>query len=160
VPAVVEVAVRRCGVVCSLVVGAVLVASIDDGGAQTCERRDFEAVVDEAAKTLRTITHENTPLFQRKLRELKDKRGWSHDQFLKEGTPFVRDDKIVEFDTKSTQYLTRLNMDASTGAETAKPDCALLARLKESLAALVATQNEKWRYMIGKVDAALEANGQ
>ena len=52
-------------------------------------------VVDEAAAALRDLNAKNKPAFQEKLRQLKDKRAWSHDEFLKEAAPFVRDDKIA-----------------------------------------------------------------
>ena len=47
-----------------------------------CSKGDFEAVVDEAAASLRGLTRQNTPQFQAKLRQLKDKRTWSNDQFM------------------------------------------------------------------------------
>ncbi len=50
------------------------------GGARlaaACKRADFEAVVDEAAAVLRDLNLKNKPAFQDKLRQLKDKRGWS-----------------------------------------------------------------------------------
>jgi hypothetical protein len=134
-----------------------VVADANSALAQGCQRQQFEAVVDDAAQTLRTIAQTNTPVFQRKLRALKDKRGWTHDQFVKDGASFVRDDKILEFDDRSAQFLARLNVEASSGAEAAQPDCALLSKLRETLAVLVTTQTEKWRYMMTKIDAALEA---
>src|SRR5215813_13255528 len=73
-----------------------------------CSRADFEAVVDEAAAALTTLNHENTPQFQARLRQLKDKRGWSHEQFLVEAAPFVRDDAIASFDQKSEDFLARI----------------------------------------------------
>ncbi len=40
--------------------------------------------------------------------QLKDKRNWSHDQFLKEAAPFVRDDEIAGYDQKSEELLARI----------------------------------------------------
>ena len=51
-----------------------------------CSKADFEAVVDEAAAALRSLNHQNTPQFQARLRQLRDKRGWSHEQFLLEAS--------------------------------------------------------------------------
>src|SRR5262245_26421545 len=76
--------------------------------AAQCSKGDFEAVVDEAAASLRDLTKQNTPQFQVKLRQLKDKRAWSNDQFMKEAEPFVRDDKIAGFDQKSEEFLARI----------------------------------------------------
>lgn len=118
-----------------------------------CEKADFEAVVDGAAQTLRVIQQKQTPAFQAKLRALKEKRGWSHEQFLSEAARFVKDDRIAEFDEKSERLLLEINSTGDGGGKT--PDCAVLAKLKAAMAALVETQNAKWAYMFQQVDAAL-----
>jgi predicted dithiol-disulfide oxidoreductase (DUF899 family) len=118
--------------------------------AQTCARDQFEAVVDEASSTLVVMNQKNTPTFQAKLRTLKDKRGWSQDQFLKDGAMFVRDPTIADFDEKSQQLLIKIN---SQNTETA--DCKLLADLKAAMSELVSTQNAKWTYMFGKIEQEL-----
>ena len=117
----------------------------------TCSKADFESVVDEAASALRGLAQQNTPQFQAKLRQLKAKRGWSDDQFLKEAEPLVRDDKIAEFDQKSETLLLRITDGGQAGA----PDCSLLAGLRASMATLVETQQAKWTYMFGKIDREL-----
>jgi hypothetical protein len=106
----------------------------------TCARSDFEAVVASAADALRTITQQNSPSFQAKLRALKDKRSWSHEQFLADGARFVRDDKILSFDEKSGDLLARINE---------------LAELKANMAVLVELQTAKWAYMFANIDAEL-----
>ena len=124
---------------------------------ETCARTDFEAVVDDAGEALRQLTQKNSPAFQAKLRALKDKRGWSHDQFVVEGVRFVRDDKITGFEAQSTTLLARINGAADqAGGTAAAVDCAQLAALKADMAALVAIQVEKWTYMFGNIDAELE----
>src|SRR5262249_22619953 len=94
-----------------------------------CQRTDFEAVVDDAAAALRELNLKNKPDFQEKLRQLKDKRGWSHDQFLTEAAPFVRDDKIAVFDQQSDQLLNDISSLGQEGADAKTPDCALLHEL-------------------------------
>jgi hypothetical protein len=118
--------------------------------AQNCARTDFEAVVDEASATLVDVTQKNTPEFQGKLRALKDKRGWSTEQLMKDGATFVRDDRIAAYDEKSEQLLIKINSQASDGA-----DCKALADLKAAMAALVETQTAKWAYMFDKIDKEL-----
>lgn len=125
------------------------------GGGQVCAKADFEAVVDEAAGALRDLNLQNKPAFQEKLRQLKDKRGWSHDAFLKEAAPFVRDDKIAVYDQESEQLLSDISTLGQEGAEAPTPDCALLADLKSRMQKLVAAQTEKWAYMFKKLDTAL-----
>jgi hypothetical protein len=130
------------------------------GGAGTaagaCAKADFEAVVDEAAAALRDLNMKNKPVFQEKLRQLKDKRGWSHDQFLKEGTSFVRDDKIEVYDQDSERLLSDISSQGQEGAEAKTPDCALLTNLRGRMNVLVETQTAKWTYMFEKLDAALK----
>ena len=114
---------------------------------QVCAKADFEAVVDEAAGSLRDLNMQNKPAFQEKLRQLKDKRGWSHDEFLKEAAPFVRDDKIAVFDQESEQLLNDISTLGQEGADAATPDCALLVELRSRMKTLVDTQTAKWTYM-------------
>lgn len=124
-------------------------------GAAACEKADFEAVVDEAAAALRDLNLKNRPTFQDKLRGLKDKRGWSNDQFMKEAAPFVADEKIAEFDQASTDLLTEISTLGQEGADASTPDCKLLGELRARMTTLVETQTAKWAYMFGKLDAAL-----
>ena len=119
-----------------------------------CSKADFEAVVDEAGGTLRDLALQNTPQFQAKLRQLKTKRGWSDDQFLREAEPLVRDDKIAGFDQKSDDLLARITGAGQTSAS-GPPDCSLLAGLRANMASLVETQKAKWSYMFSKIDGEL-----
>jgi hypothetical protein len=123
--------------------------------APQCSRSDFEGVVDEAAGALRKLNQLNTPHFQAKLRQLKEKRGWSHDQFLKEAAPLVRDDTITGFDQKSEEFLARITSGGQSGASEAAPDCALLTELRGAMRVLVETQKAKWAYMFAKIDQEL-----
>ncbi len=118
--------------------------------AQPCARTDFEAVVDQASATLVQVSQKNAPEFQDKLRALKEKRGWSNQQLIKDGEPFVRDEKISAFDEKSEQLLTKINTQASASA-----DCKVLSELKMTMKALVETQAAKWAYMFDKIDKEL-----
>jgi transcriptional regulator with XRE-family HTH domain len=143
-----------------LVVAAMLCASAGCAGvalaqAPGCSKADFEAVVDEAAANLRELSRQNTPQFQAKLRHLREKRGWSQEQFLKEAAPFVRDDQIAAYDQKSEEFLARITSGGQAQSTTAAPDCALLAELRNAMKALVETQKAKWTYMFAKLDKEL-----
>jgi hypothetical protein len=132
----------------------------DGGGAPAaasaeCAKAEFEAVVDEAAAALRDLNLKNKPAFQEKLRLLKDKRGWTHDQFMQAAAPYVRDDKIAVFDRQSERLLSDIASLGQEGADAQTPDCALLLELRARMKVLVKTQTEKWTYMFGKLDAAL-----
>jgi hypothetical protein len=123
--------------------------------AQSCTRTDFESVVNTASTTLRDMTQRNTSSFQEKLRQLRDKRGWTYEQFVKEAAPFVADDRIAEYDTKSADFLNAINAMSGEAANEAKVDCRLLEPLRGNMTALVGTQTEKWAYMFGRLDSEL-----
>lgn len=120
-----------------------------------CGRTDFEAVVEEAATGLRDLNTQNKPAFQDKLRQLKTKRAWTHDQFLREAAPFVRDDKIAELDQRIEELLSAIATMGQEGASAKKPDCALLLELRARMKVLVETQTEKWSYMFSKIEQEL-----
>jgi hypothetical protein len=123
--------------------------------AAQCSKADFEVVVDEAAGALRDLALQNTPQFQARLRQLKTKRGWSDEQFLKEAEPLVRDEKITGFDQKSEELLARITGAGQAEASSGTPDCALLGGLRASMGTLVETQKAKWSYMFEKIDGEL-----
>jgi hypothetical protein len=142
----------------SWIAGLVLAGAIGAPAAaqeRACARGEFEAVVEEAAAGLRDLNTKNKPTFQDKLRQLKTKRGWDNDQFLKEAAPFVRDDKIAEFDVKSDELLTAIASMGEEGANAKAPDCALLLELRARMKVLVETQNKKWTYMFEKLESEL-----
>jgi hypothetical protein len=122
---------------------------------EQCAKAEFEDVVDDAAAALRDLNAKNKPAFQEKLRQLKDKRGWTTDEFLKQAAPFVRDDKIAVFDQDSERLLGDISSQGQEGAAAPTPDCALLLELRARMKVLVETQSAKWAYMFQKLDAAL-----
>lgn len=139
---------------------ALLLAPFDAGGealaqAPACAKTDFEAVVNEAGAVLRDLNRQNTPTFQAKLRQLKDKRAWSNDAFMKEAEPFVRDEAIVGYDQKSEELLARITGGGQAGSAGGTPDCAVLVELRNAMKVLVETQKAKWLYMFGKLDKEL-----
>lgn len=125
------------------------------GAEQACSKSEFEAVVEEAAGGLRELNTKNKPTFQDKLRQLKVKRGWDNDQFLNEAAPYVRDDKIAEYDQKSDELLSAIASMGQEGASAKAPDCALLLELRARMNVLVETQTLKWSYMFEKLDGEL-----
>jgi hypothetical protein len=146
----------RAGVLA--VAATLLVLLFADGApaqAPACAKGDFEVVVNEAGSVLRDLNRQNTPLFQAKLRQLKDKRSWSNDQFLKEAEPFVRDEQIVGYDQKSEELLGRITGGSLTGTSEAAPDCSVLAELRAAMIQLVDTQKAKWTYMFSKIEKEL-----
>lgn len=120
-----------------------------------CKREAFEEAVDLSAAALRDLTGLNRPVFQIRLRELKDKRGWDHNQFLREAAPIVQDTRTDAFDKELANLLEEIARMGAEGSAAATPDCEALARLKSRMEALVDAQRGKWAYLIGKVEQEL-----
>lgn len=120
-----------------------------------CSKSDFEAVVDDAAAALRDLNLKHKPEFQERLKSLKDKRGWGHDEFMAKASPFVKDEAISGYETQSFQLLEQISTLGQDGAAAKTPDCALLLELQARMKLLVEIQGKKWAYMFGKLDAEL-----
>ena len=121
-----------------------------------CTKQEFESVVEDAAASLRELNNKNRPAFQEKLRELKDKRKWSHDEFIDKAKPFVRDDKTAVYDKTTDELLSAIASMGQEGAAAATPDCAVLLELRARMKVLVDTQTAKWSYMFQKLNTELE----
>lgn len=121
----------------------------------TCSRAAFETVVDDAAQVLRDLNAKNKPAFQEKLRQLKEKRAWSQDQFMKEAAPFVKDETIEIHDRTSNEIVATISALGQEGADAKNPDCSTLSELDGLMKSLVSSQTEKWSYMFSKIDAEL-----
>lgn len=149
--------IRRAPVYCRAVFAALaaFAAASAHAGNTPCGKADFEVVVDEAAASLRDLNFKNRPLFQEKLRTLKDKRHWTHDQFMQEAAPFVKDDKITEYDQSTEELLSSIATMGQEGAAAKSPDCALLLELRARMKQLVDTQTAKWAYMFEKIETEL-----
>ena len=138
------------------VAAAVWAAFASPAGAGSCSRADFEAAVGEAAQALRELNQVNKPTFQAKLRQLKAKRGWSHDQFLAEAAPIVQGQKIAGYDDEAAGFLARIEQLGAEGTSAASPDCSRLAEVRQSMTSLVDVQKAKWAYMFQRIGAELE----
>ncbi len=135
---------------------AQLCLAVAVGQARACEKSDFEAVVAEAANALRDLNQRHKPSYQARLKELKDKRGWSHDQFLKEAAPLVQDTRIAEFDERSAAFLEKIQTVGAEGGNAAKPQCEALTEVRGMMRSLVEAQTAKWGYMFGKIEQELK----
>lgn len=123
-----------------------------------CDRSEFETVVEDSAQALRKLNLQNKPLFQARLRRLKELRGWTYEAFLENAAPFVRDETIAVFDRTSEDLLKTISQMGQQGAAQNAPDCTLLIELKARMRLLVETQKSKWTYMFEKIDNALGAD--
>ena len=122
---------------------------------EICKRDDFEGVVAGAAKALRDLNQRNKPAFQARLRELRDKRGWSPDDLMTQGAAYVQDAQITEFDDRSNGVLESIQRIGAEGQASQTPSCKALGEMRGLMTSLVAIQNEKWAYMFGKIEKEL-----
>jgi hypothetical protein len=138
--------------ICGLALAGAATASAEP---PACSKADFEGVVDAAAGALRDLNTKNRPHFQEKLRELKAKRGWSDDDFMKEAAPLVKDAKTDELDQTSSALLAKITAMGEEGAAAKTPDCALMSELNSHMQQLVTAQTDKWTYLFGKLSAEM-----
>lgn len=146
---------QSSGVLLALLAAALLLAGPAVAQDPACKREAFEEAVGLSAAALRDLTGLNRPVFQIRLRELKDKRGWDHNQFLREAAPIVQDARTDAYDKESADLLEEIARMGAEGSAAATPDCAALARLKGRMEALVDAQRGKWAYLIAKVEQEL-----
>lgn len=142
----------RLLVICALAMAGASFASAQQ---PACTKADFAAVVDSAAAALRDLNQKNRPAFQEKLRELKTKRGWSDDQFMKAAAPLVKDEKTDTLDQTSSGLLAKITSMGEEGAAAKTPDCAVMSELNGYMQQLVTAQTEKWTYLFDKLSAEM-----
>jgi hypothetical protein len=136
--------------------------------AENCDQAAFSAVVDEARNRLEALNIENKQEFQQKLGELREKRGWSKDDFVKNARPLVQDAGIASFDARHEELLTRvpkigqadrpvasLAGIAPAGESASDSRCVMLDELRSLMGQVIENTRAKWAYMHGKTDAAL-----
>jgi hypothetical protein len=136
--------------------------------AAECGRDAFSAVVSQASADLAAMNISQKANLQEKLQLLKARQGWAEADFIAKATTFVQDARIAEFDQGSTSLLARVpQLGAPTLAGAASPtamgddrNCAMLQELRSLIGQVVENTRNKWAYMLGKIDAALEQGRQ
>jgi hypothetical protein len=136
--------------------------------AENCDQTAFSAVVDDARNRLETLNAENKQEFQHKLGELREKRGWSDDDFVKNARPLVQDAEIASYDARHQELLARVSnigqaeqsVASLAGiAPSAEQDsdkrCVMLEELRGLMGKVIENTRAKWVYMQGKTEAAL-----
>jgi hypothetical protein len=149
---------RACAVVVALLGPGIAGSALSQAPAPAgqCAKADFEAVVNDAGAALRDLTQQNLPVLQGKLRQLKEKRSWSNDEFPKQVESLVSDETVAGYNKKSEELVARITGGGGQGgATTASPDCTLLTSLQSDLKLLVDTQKAKWTHLLTKVEREL-----
>jgi hypothetical protein len=147
---------------------AVCFLFVTSSGAEAadCGREAFSAVVSQASTELAALNEAQKNGFQQKLQLLKSRQSWTDADFVEKATPFVKDDRIAEYDAGNKALLARVpqlgvSAPALAGATASLPggadrNCTMLKELRSLMTELVGNSRAKWAYMLGKVDKALE----
>lgn len=122
--------------------------------AQPCTRETLRRVVDETGARLRVLTAETQPKLQTKIRQLKEKRGWTGADGDDKAAAVMSDDRTADFDRKSAGLISRIDSLAEVG-EGATLDCSKLGELEAASAELQATIRAKSQHMQARLDEAI-----
>ncbi len=142
---------RMAAMVTALVATGTLVVP---AAAEPCTRETLRRVVDEAGARLRLLTAETQPKLQARLRQLKEKRGWTGGDGDDKAAALMSDDRTVELDTTAARLLARIDA-LSESAEAATPDCSRLGELEAASAELQATVRAKSLHIQARLDTAI-----
>ncbi len=136
--------------------------------AENCDQAAFSAVVDEARSRLEALNTTNKQEFQQKLSALREKRGWSKDDFVKNARPLVQDAEIASFDARHEELLTKVPQIGQADRPVASlagiapaiepasdKRCVMLDELRGLMGQVIENTRAKWAYMHGKTDAML-----
>jgi len=133
------------------------IATLSGGAlAQTreCGRQSFSKVVDDAAAALRRHSGETQPRIQAGIRQLKARHSWRDQEEADRARDLLSDPETEALDHKAAQLLATLDRLSEEGAQ--RPgDCAKLAELRATAAALGSTIRSKSELVLQRIDAAL-----
>ncbi len=129
-------------------------ALVGPAAAEPCTHETLRRVVDEAGARLRLLTAETQPKLQSRLRQLKEKRGWTGGDGDEKAAALMADDRTAELDTTAARLLSRIDA-LSESAEASAPDCARVAELEAAAAELQATVRAKSLHIQARLDAAI-----
>jgi hypothetical protein len=122
--------------------------------AQSCGKETFSKAVDDAAAGLRRHSSETQPRIQAGIRQLKTRLGWREDEEADRARELLSDAETDALDHKAAQLLATMDRLAEDGVQH-PGDCAKLAELRATAAALTATVRKKTEIVLRRIDTAL-----
>ena len=132
----------------------VSLCDLSGGAAALCSKEDFGKAVDQAGAALRKLNADNAPRLRAKMRELKDRKGWSDADFEEKAVAAVQDERIETYNAQANDLLAKL--DALGSIEPAnEADCSKLQELGAAGLELQATIKAKAAYTLSKLDQML-----
>lgn len=121
--------------------------------AEECGRDDLKQIVTQAGTALTIMNKDKTEAFHLRLKELKNKRGWTDKEMLTKAAPIVKNDAVTAFDAKTKIIFAQIT-NLGQGAETAS--CQMRDRLQGLLGNLVENNVAKWALIMDGLEAELK----
>jgi hypothetical protein len=122
--------------------------------AAACSKEDFGKTVDQAGAALRKLNADNAPRLRAKMRELKDRKGWSDADFEEKAMAAVQDERIEAYNAQANDLLAKLDALGSIEPSN-EADCSKLQELGAAGLELQATIKAKATYTLSKLDQML-----
>ncbi len=119
-----------------------------------CKPEDFAAAVDKSGAQLRAFNAEALPKLQDKLKQLKDKKGWSDADYEDKAMASVRDERTAKLDADAEDLIIKIDQ-LGRPPEKGPIDCAKLTELEAAGLELLAVMKAKSTYTLSKLDAAI-----
>ena len=135
----------------ALAVCAALLA-MSPARAATCPPDQFAAAVDQSGASLRSFNGEAQPKLNERIKALKAKKGWPDEGYEEKAYDYLQDQRIAEFDTRSNDLLSKIDMLGQQG-EKGGAECPSLDELKAAGGELLGVMKAKSAYMIERIDA-------
>lgn len=137
-----------------LALAAALAATLPAAAwSQTCTRAQLADAVDKTGASLRKVTTETAPQLQAKMRQLKERKGWSDADYEEQAVALISDKRLADLDQQASDLIARIDTLGTPKSDDV--NCATIAELEAAGAELIATVRTKASYAIAKLDQAL-----
>jgi hypothetical protein len=138
----------------SVLVAIVAIAAMQTSAHAACKAEDFAVAVDKSGAALRAFNAEALPKLQDKLKQLKEKKGWSDSEYEEKASTAIRDERMSKLDAEAEDLI--IKIDQLGRPEEAGPiDCAKLTELEAAGLELLAVMKAKSTYTLSRLDAAI-----
>ncbi|CAN1722233.1 DUF1134 domain-containing protein [Hyphomicrobium sp. 1Nfss2.1] len=138
----------------SVLLAVAVFALIQQPARADCKEEDFAAAVDKSGAQLRAFNAEALPKLQEKLKQLKDKKGWSDADYEDKAMATVRDDRTTKLDADAEDLIIKIDQ-LGRPPENGPIDCTKLTELEAAGLELLAVMKAKSTYTLSKLDAAI-----
>lgn len=119
---------------------------------EECGRDALKQIVAQAGTALTIMNKDKTESFHLRLKELKNKRGWSDKEMLTKAAPIVKNEEVSAFDVKTKIIFAQIT-ELGQGANA--PSCKMRDQLQELLGSLVENTVAKWALIMDAIEAEL-----